>query len=98
MSSTVPTAITDHASSGVLEIAWADGQTSRLRHALLREQCRCAACEQLRRHGPGVSAADEALRLVRIAPVGENALNLGFSDGHDRGIYPWTLLRQLGAL
>jgi DUF971 family protein len=97
MSSTLPTGITDHALSGVLEIAWADGHTSRLSHALLREQCRCAACEQLRRHGAGVPAADEALRLLRIEPVGENALNLGFSDGHDRGIYPWTFLRRLGA-
>jgi DUF971 family protein len=45
-----------------------------------------------------VAAAPESLRLVRIEPVGEQALNLGFSDGHDRGIYPWAYLRQLGAL
>ena len=98
MEDTLPTGITDHRLTGLLEIAWADGLTSRLRHALLREQCRCAGCEQQRRHGDGVPAADEALRLVRIEPVGEHGLNLGFSDGHDRGIYPWTYLRQLGAL
>jgi len=80
----------------VLEIAWADGHTSRLPHVLLREQCRCAGCEQLRRHGCGAPSSDAALRLVRIEPVGEQGLNLGFSDGHDRGIYPWTFLRQLG--
>ena len=97
MTCTTPTEITDHRRGGLLEIAWADGHTSRLRHALLREQCRCAGCEQQRRHGPGVGTADEALRLVRIEPVGEQGLNLGFSDGHDRGIYPWTFLRQLGA-
>jgi DUF971 family protein len=93
-----PTEITDHSLSGVLEIAWPDGQRSRLRHALLREQCRCAACEQQRRHGPGVPPADGALRLVRIELVGEQGLSLAFSDGHDRGIYPWAHLRQLGAL
>jgi DUF971 family protein len=93
-----PTAITNHERSGVLDISWSDGSISRLRHALLREHCRCAACEQLRRYGPGVAAAPESLRLVRIEPVGEQALNLGFSDGHDRGIYPWAYLRQLGAL
>ena len=93
-----PTTITDHRLGGVLEIAWADGHMSRLPYALLREQCRCAGCEQLRRRGPGTPAPDAALRLVRIEPVGEQGLNLGFSDGHDRGIYPWTFLRQLGAL
>jgi DUF971 family protein len=93
-----PTEITDHASSGVLEIAWPDGERSRLRHALLREQCRCAACEQLRRHGPGLAQADTTLRVVRIELVGEQGLTLAFSDGHARGIYPWAYLRQLGAL
>jgi DUF971 family protein len=98
MTDATPTAIIDHRRGGLLEIAWADGHTSHLRHALLREQCRCAGCEQQRRHGAGVAAADEALRLVRIEPVGDHGLNLGFSDGHARGIYPWSLLRQLGAL
>ena len=93
-----PTDITDHRLAGVLEIAWSDGSTSRLRHATLRDHCRCANCEQRRRYGPGVAAAPDSLRLVRIEPVGEQALNLGFSDGHDRGIYPWAYLRQLGAL
>lgn len=98
MSSAVPTEITDHRLSGVLEIAWSDGKRSRLRHTLLREQCRCAACQQQRRHGSGTAPADEALRLVRMEPVGEQGLSLAFSDGHDRGIYPWAYLRELGAL
>ncbi|MEP6877081.1 MAG: DUF971 domain-containing protein [Burkholderiales bacterium] len=92
-----PTDITDHRQSGVLEIAWSDGRTSRLPHALLREQCRCGACEELRRHGGGMPGADPQLRLSRIEPVGEHALNLSFSDGHNRGIYPWPFLRELGA-
>ena len=93
----LPTAITDHQTSGVLEITWSDGQASRLAHGLLRERCRCAACELQRRRGAGVAPADSSLRIVRIAPVGEQALNLAFSDGHDRGIYPFAYLRQLGA-
>ncbi len=91
-----PTDITDHRHSGVLEITWTDGKSSRLGHALLREQCRCAACEQQRRQGQGNPPASPGLRLETIEPVGEHGLNLGFSDGHDRGIYPWAYLRQLG--
>jgi DUF971 family protein len=97
MSPAVPTEVTDHRLSGMLEIAWADGTRSRLRHALLREKCRCAACEQQRRHGSGTHRADEALRLVAMEPVGEQGLTLAFSDGHARGIYPWAYLRELGA-
>ncbi len=94
----VPVEITDHRLSGVLEIAWSDGEHSRLPHALLREHCRCAACEQQRRQGQGSPRADPALRLERVEPVGEHGLNLAFSDGHDRGIYPWAYLRELSAL
>lgn len=98
MSSAFPTQIVDHRAGGVLEIAWADGKVSRLNHALLREKCRCASCEQQRRSESGTPAADEGLRLVQIDAVGEVGLNLKFSDGHDRGIYPWAYLRQLGDL
>ncbi len=97
MSCAVPIEVTDHRLSGVLEIAWSDGERSHLQHGMLRERCRCAGCEQRRRHGPGVARAEETLRLVRMEPVGEHGLNLAFSDGHDRGIYPWAYLRELGA-
>jgi DUF971 family protein len=98
VSNTVPEEITDHQLTGVLDISWSDGHVSRLRHVLLREHCRCAACEQQRRHGPGTSRVSEDLRLVHVEPVGEQGLNLQFSDGHNRGIYPWAYLRQLGDL
>ncbi len=97
MSCAVPIEVTDHRLSGVLEIAWSDGERSHLQHAMLRERCRCAGCEQQRRHGSGVARAEDALRLVRMQPVGEHGLNLAFSDGPDRGIYPWAYLRELGA-
>jgi DUF971 family protein len=91
-----PLAITDHRASGWLEITWDDRHTSRLPHAWLRARCRCAACEQRRRaQAPPASVAAE-LRLAEIHPVGEHGLNLVFSDGHGRGIYPWPYLRELG--
>jgi len=98
MNHDAPQAIIDHRLAGVLEIAWSDGQVHRLRHTLLRARCRCAACEQRRRQGLGDAPADASLRLVHLEPVGAQGLNLRFSDGHDRGLYPWAYLRQLGAL
>lgn len=92
-----PKNITDHRASGVLEIEWDDGVTSRLAHALLRARCRCAACEQRRRRGDGESKAAE-VRLVDLHAVADKGLNLFFSDGHGRGIYPWPYLREIGAV
>jgi DUF971 family protein len=92
----MPVAVTDHQSSGVLELQWPDGATSRLPHALLRARCRCAACEQRRRHEGRAVEAGDAIRLHGMHPVADKGLNLVFSDGHGRGIYPWDYLRELG--
>jgi prepilin-type processing-associated H-X9-DG protein len=37
------------------------------------------------------------LRIVSIASIGLYAINIAFSDGHARGIYPWPLLREFAA-
>lgn len=40
---------------------------------------------------------DPALRLTKMNLIGRYAVNLGFSDGHDRGVYPWSLLAEIAA-
>jgi DUF971 family protein len=35
------------------------------------------------------------IRANRIAPVGNYAITFEWSDGHDTGIYPWELIREL---
>jgi DUF971 family protein len=91
---TVPTELVWHQASGMLELAWPDGHQARFTAPRLRSACKCAACEQGRRSGrPPVAALDTA--LTDIHPVGEFGVQLVFSDGHDRGIYPWPYLHQL---
>lgn len=34
--------------------------------------------------------------ITRVDPVGNYAVRLTFDDGHDSGIYSWTLLYRLG--
>lgn len=91
----LPVAIVDRRQARQLEIEWEDGQVSRLAHALLRARCRCATCEQQRRSGHPPKTQNE-IELVGITPVADQGLNLAFSDGHARGIYPWAYLRELG--
>jgi prepilin-type processing-associated H-X9-DG protein len=38
------------------------------------------------------------LTITGLASVGRYAVNLAFSDGHARGIYPWAYLRELAGL
>jgi DUF971 family protein len=78
-----------------LTLHWSDTVAS-VPAALLRANCRCAPCLSARLRGAETAPAP-ALALVDAVPVGHYALQLRFNDGHERGIYPWALLRELGA-
>jgi len=92
----MPTAITLHQSSRVLEIAFDDGKTFRLPYEFLRVPSPSA---EVRGHGPGqevlqVGKRDVAIKTVES--VGHYALRPSFSDGHDTGIFSWDYLYDLG--
>lgn len=89
----VPVAIENRAQQGVLAFSWEDGSSTSWTHAALRAACPCADCRARRRAGLAVEA-DERIRLIAIEPVGAYALNLVFTDGHRRGIYPFEMLGE----
>jgi DUF971 family protein len=60
----------------------------------LRAACRCADCRRERIDREADPDADGAT-IADVRLVGDHALNIVFSDGHDRGIYPWSYLREL---
>jgi DUF971 family protein len=90
MSTPIPLAI--ELSHQRLQLHWPDGTTD-LPAAELRAACRCGPCRA--RALRGESPADTAVELRHAEPVGAYALQLTFSDGHDRGIYPWALLHEM---
>lgn len=84
-----------------LAIAWADGTESYLSGELLRRSCPCASCQGEpdatgRVVRPKVTYRDNSFVLTRFEPVGGYALQLFFADGHNTGIYSFSLLRSLG--
>jgi DUF971 family protein len=83
-----------HERSGALALRWGAEAPALLAGHRLRAACRCAGCEHARRGGDA-TAVDSAVRLQRVSPIGEFGLQLHFSDGHERGIYPWPYLREL---
>lgn len=91
----LPVSIVDHRASAMLAIEWEDGVVSRVPHAVLREWCRCASCVYARRGGQNLKQRASGVMLTEIKPVADKGLNLVFSDGHDRGIFPWQYLREL---
>ena len=96
MSETVPTGITLHQKSRVMEIAFSDGRSFRLPYEFLRVYSPSA---EVRGHGPGQEVLQVGKRNVEIRslePVGSYAVQPQFSDGHDTGIYSWDYLYELG--
>lgn len=78
-----------------ITIRWRDGVTHYLGADLLRRHGRSASAIRNRLEG-AVPSAINPVRISRVEPVGGYALNLGFSDGEERSIFPWPLLRSLG--
>jgi DUF971 family protein len=85
-----------HKASHVLEVAFDDGASFRLPFEYLRVESPSA---EVQGHGPGQRVLVPGKRdvdIVGIEPVGNYAVLLRFSDGHDSGIYSWSVLHELG--
>lgn len=93
----VPTALTVHQQSRVLEIDFADGSNFRISFELLRVYSPSA---EVQGHGPGQEVLQTGKRdvlITELEPVGHYAVQPVFSDGHQTGIYTWEYLYSLGA-
>lgn len=91
-----PTEIKLHQKSRELEIAYDDGNVFRFPCEFLRVYSPSA---EVRGHGPGQEVLQTGKRNVEInhiEPVGNYAIALTFSDGHDSGIFSWDYLHDLG--
>jgi DUF971 family protein len=97
MSGPRPTQITLHKASHVLEVAFDDGTSHRLPCEYLRVESPSA---EVQGHGPGqkvLVAGKRDVNIRAIEPMGHYGVLLRFDDGHDTGIFSWTLLRTLAA-
>lgn len=96
MSAPVPTEITYHRDSRVLEVAFATGERFEYSAEYLRVYSPSA---EVRGHGPGqevLQIGKENVSIERIEPVGNYAVRLCFDDGHHTGLYSWDELWKLG--
>lgn len=98
---TTPTDVRLKLKDQQLQITWADGKVSVYALSYLRGRCPCATCctEREQRAGavlPILSGKPtDDLRAVDGWLVGNYAIQISWSDGHDTGIFDFRYLRSL---
>lgn len=88
-----PLSISTSKATALMTLQWPDGRVTQLGHARLRAACPCSRCRAARLNA-AITVVEEGVTVVAIEPQGYGA-QLVFSDGHERGIYPWAYLREL---
>jgi len=86
-----------HQKSRLLEIVFNDNTECILSCEFLRVYSPSA---EVRGHGIGqevLQTGKEDVNIVGIEPVGNYAIKLIFSDGHDTGLYSWEYLHHLAS-
>lgn len=85
-----------------LTVQWADGTTSYYSIAYLRRMSPSADAKALREEMASnpltvlpSSASKGPLQAVGAELVGNYAVRIRFSDGHDTGIYSWRYLKEI---
>ena len=92
-----PTEIKLHKLSAILEIHFDDGSIFEMPAEYLRVYTQSAEAVG---HGAGqetLQIGKQDVTITDIRPVGNYAIALTFSDGHNSGIYSWDLLYKLGS-
>jgi DUF971 family protein len=89
----VPVAIVETGGKS-LRVTPPSGGPVRFGAVALRSACRCAHCVRARIDGK-FSDAPADITITGCWRIGHYAINVGFSDGHARGIYPWSYLLEL---
>ena len=79
-----------------LNVSFDDGTVTSITAELLRVESPSA---EVQGHGAGQKTTPAGKRNVtisRIDPVGNYAVRLAFSDGHDTGLFTWDILYDYG--
>ena len=93
---TLPTDIRLRTASRLLEVSFDDGAHFQMSFEYLRVFSPSA---EVKGHGGGegiLQTGKESVGIASIEPIGNYAVRLVFDDGHNTGLYSWSLLYELG--
>lgn len=80
-----------------LEVSFDDGRSFSLPAEYMRVESPSA---EVQGHAPEQKvtvAGKQDVNIVEVEPIGNYAVRVRFSDGHDTGIFTWAYLHELGA-
>ena len=77
-----------------LRLSWLSRQDLSIRADVLRDACKCAHCIRARLDDR-FPAGFDGISITEITLMGNFGINIAFSDGHARGIYPWPYLQEI---
>ena len=90
-----PKEIKLHQKSKLLEILFDDNTECKLSCEMLRVYSPSA---EVQGHSPEqavLQIGKENINIIEILPVGNYAIKIKFSDGHDTGLFSWSYLHHL---
>lgn len=80
-------------------LTWPDGETASVSNAALRRACGCALCiDEMTRApllDPGTIPPD--IHAEKVSIIGNYAVMVDWSDGHNTGYFPYSTIRELAA-
>jgi len=84
------------ADAQTLHISWTSGKETSVPASVLRRKARDAWTRR-EEIDFGTVRVEPGIRITALQQVGMGGVNVHFSDGHDKAIYPFEYLRQLSA-
>lgn len=80
-----------------ITLVWPDGETVRVSNAVLRKACSCALCIDEMTQVPILDPAGvpDDIHAVRVGTIGNYAITVDWSDGHNTGFFPYKTIKEL---
>lgn len=96
MNHSAPLSLNNSQTNQRVTVKWAANEIQTLSHQRLRGACPCAKCRAARIQGR-IALVEADVKLIAMNSMGYG-IQMVFSDGHDRGIYPWSYLREMQSI
>lgn len=83
--------------AAAITLRWPDGETVSVPNAVLRKACSCAVCVDEMTNAPLLdpSTIPDTIHAVSVGTIGNYAITVDWSDGHNTGFFPYKTIREL---
>jgi Mrp family chromosome partitioning ATPase/DUF971 family protein len=80
-----------------ITLTWPDGQSATVSNAALRRTCSCALCVDEMTRAPLLDPQSIPMdvRAEKVGIIGNYAIVVDWSDGHNTGFFPFTAIKEL---